>query len=365
MKIPEETSPALSATDLKTTIKHEMAQFKPFILAILNGTSLGIIIALIPAALTSQIIPLFGTNGLTRNLLMMVTVIQSLLPVIAALAVGHAFKFDVLDTAALGFATFVSAGILKPTKTGLTIAGTGAILNVLLVLTVTASFIFVIHKHLGQLRLILEPTLVVLICGSIGLLTLPAMVGIQTIIGQLVSTATTLTPILMGAMLGMIFALLIVSPLSSVGIATAISLTGIGSGAANAGIIVTSFALAAMGVSVNSFGGTIAHFVGSPKIQMANMLAHPVMFIPILTGSGIMGAFAAILGVGGTAFSAGFGLSGLIGPLTALQTTTGTNVGLRVLLAFIILPIILALALKVIFVNQLHLVKPDYLKLPL
>lgn len=72
-----------------------------------------------------------------------------------------------------------------------------------------------------------------------------------------------------------------------------------------------SFTLALMGASVNPIGGTLAHFVGSPKIQMANMLVKPKLFIPTS-----IGAVATMLNIKGTPFSAGFGFSGLVGPLT-------------------------------------------------
>ncbi len=119
----------------------------------------------------------------------------------------------------------------------------------------------------------------------------------------------------------MVFAVLIVSPISSVGIATAISLSGIASGSANLGIVAGSFTLAIMGASVNSLGTTLAHFIGTPKIQMANMLEKPKLFIPVMVNAAIAGAIGAIFNIKGTPMSAGFGFSGLIGPLAAWNET--------------------------------------------
>ena len=68
------------------------------------------------------------------------------------------------------------------------------------------------------------------------------MVAIQDAIGAVVDAATQTAPPVMG-ILHIIFAVLIVSPLSSVGIATAIGLTGIGAGAANTGIVTASIVL--------------------------------------------------------------------------------------------------------------------------
>ncbi len=229
---------------------------------------------------------------------------------------------------------------------------------------ISAGVVVLIHQHLGQLKMVVEPTLILIVGGGIGLMTLPAMTAVQTFVGQLVANATHLTPILMGIVLGIIFGILIVSPLSSVGIATAISLTGTGSGAANAGIVVTSFVLAWFGATVNPLGGTLAHFLGSPKIQMANMLRRPRLFIPVIMGSGLCGGAASWLGMSGTPFSAGFGFSGLIGPLTALQQSHGQLVGLRVLLAFVIIPVIVSVVLKWGFIDGWHLIATDDVRLP-
>ena len=213
--------------------------------------------------------------------------------------------------------------------------------------------------------MILESLLALLIAGGISLLTMPVMIAIQNAIGKVVQAATTMSPLLMGIVLGIIFGVLIVSPISSVAIAMAISLSGIGSGAANAGIVACSFTLAWMGASVNPLGGTLAHFLGSPKIQMANMLEKPKLFIPVIVASGISGLFAAIFKMNGTPFSAGFGFSGLIGPLTAYQPSSGSMLILRVILVFVVIPVICAGLMNFIFVKRSSFIQPDDLKLKL
>lgn len=119
-----------------------------------------------------------------------------------------------------------------------------------------------------------------------------------------------------------------------------------------------------MGARVNPIGGTLAHFVGSPKIQMANLLARPKLFVPLLIAAGISGFFASLMNLCGTPFSAGFGISGLIGPLTALQASSGDLLELRVLLGFFIIPALGAAAMHMLFVRVLHLIDPEELKLP-
>lgn len=339
---------------------------KKFIINVLNGTSLGIVITLIPSALVNQLLPLFSGNAFAQQIGFMTTLSQCALPIVSGFAVGQILKLSTIDAGSIALATFVSAGVVTSSPKGMTIAGTGVILNIILVAFLSTIIVQLTKQRLGHLKMLLQPLLTLIIAGGIGLATLEPLRNVQTYVGELVAYATDLTPILMGALLGIIFAFLIVSPLSSVGIGMAIGLAGVGSGAANAGITVASFTLAAMGSSVNPLGGTLAHFVGSPKIQMANMLTKPKLFIPTSIGAGIMGAIATLLNIKGTAFSAGFGFSGLIGPLTAYSQSDKSILAIIfVLLVFVILPVLLALLLKYIFIQHFGWIKAEDLKLTL
>ncbi|MGL5466149.1 MAG: PTS sugar transporter subunit IIC, partial [Leuconostoc lactis] len=67
-------------------------QIKKFIVDVLNGTSLGIVITLIPSALVSQLLLLFPNSVIAANINFMTTLIQSTLPLVAGFAVGHLLK---------------------------------------------------------------------------------------------------------------------------------------------------------------------------------------------------------------------------------------------------------------------------------
>lgn len=339
---------------------------KQFIVTVLNGISLGIVITLIPSALVSQLVLLCPDNVLAKDISFMTTLIQSALPLVAGFAVGQLFKLSTIDAGAIALATFVSSGVVTKTSTGMVINGTGVILNIVLVVLLATALTRLTTTIFGHFKMLLQPLFVVIVAGGLGLMTLMPLRLVQTLMGTAVAAATHLTPVLMGAVLGAVFAFLVVSPLSSVGIAMAINLSGVGSGAANAGIVVASFTLAAMGARVNPIGATLAHFIGSPKIQMANMLMKPKLFIPTTIGAAIMGMVASILSIKGTPFSAGFGFSGLIGPLTAYTYSDKTlSAGIQIILVFVILPGVLAFALKWLFIDKLHRIQSDDLKLTL
>ena len=193
---------------------------------------------------------------------------------------------------------------------------------------------------------------------------LPYVKNVTTLIGTIVMAFTKLQPLLMGILIGMSFAAMIVSPLSAAGIAIAIGLTGVASGAANLGIAGAGYTLGIMSSSVNGMGTTLAHFIGTPKIQMANMLEKPKLFVPVLCASGLSGLLAAIVNLQGTPSSAGFGFSGLIGPLAAYAKMTpgwGSLILLTVL--YVVYPVALGFFMRWIFIDRLHFVSAEDLRL--
>ena len=111
---------------------------------------------------------------------------------------------------------------------------------------------------------------------------------------------------------------------------------------------------------VNGFGTTIAHFIGTPKIQMANMLKNPRLFLPVIASAGIAGLVGAIFKISGTANSAGFGSAGLIGPMAAYQEMAGGPLAIGfILLLFAGMPILLGFVMRYIFIQKLQFVREE------
>ena len=176
----------------------------------------------------------------------------------------------------------------------------------------------------------------------------------------------TLQPILMCMLIAMTFCILIVSPFTTVGIGLAIGLSGIGSGAANLGICAAGFGLAVAGLKVNSVGTCIAHFIGSPKMSMANVIAKPKILLPMLCSSALLGVLAAVFSIQGTPASAGFGFSGLVGPIYALNLMeNGWTVGniLLVAVIFVVAPIIFNIFFIHVFEKVVQWIQPEDYKL--
>ncbi|MCP0887277.1 PTS sugar transporter subunit IIC [Ligilactobacillus sp. WILCCON 0076] len=333
---------------------------KEFTLNILNGISLGVVVTLVPSALVGQLMKaLTGIFPMATTIIAMTTFTMSLLAAVSGFCVGYLFKFNMIQTSAVAAAAMIGSGVITQTKAGYTLSGTGDVINTAITITLAVIVARFIGDKFKNYTVLLLPTLVIIIAGGLGLVALPFIKMVTTFIGIGVKNLVTLQPILMGALVGVVFAILILSPISSVGIATAISLAGIAAGSANLGIVAGSFTLAIMGSSVNTLGTTLAHFIGTPKIQMANMLEKPFLFIPVIINAAILGALGAIFNIQGTAMSAGFGFSGLIGPLAAWNEMSA-NIGsiLILVILFLLLPIVLGFTAKYIFVQKTKQITP-------
>lgn len=332
---------------------------------VLNGISLGVVVALIPVALVEQLmkalLPFFPAAA---EIITMTTFAMSLLPAIMGFCVGMQFKLNGIQNSSIAIAAMIGSGVMQVENSKFVLQGTGDIINSGVTIAVAVALAIWIGRHLKNYTILLLPLLVIIIAGGIGLLTLPTIKLIATAIGEWIAYLTKLQPLLMGTLMGISFALLIVSPISSVGIATAISLTGIGSGSANLGITAAGFMLAIYGSSVNPLGTTLAHFIGSPKIQMGNLLEKPGLYFPLAINAAILGFLGAVFEIKGTPMSAGFGFSGLIGPLTAWNyLPVNWSNGFLIVLLFLILPIALAYLSRYLFIERLGWFKPQDLQI--
>lgn len=333
---------------------------KDSFIKVLTGMSIGIVVALVPFALLGEISKALGFTTITT----LIGIASRLLSVIMGLCIARQFKFSPIQAGTLAIVTMIGSGAIKITDSGLLLAGLGDVINAGLTASIAVVLILIIGDKLKAYTILLVPTIVIIVVGFIGMKTLPYVSYITGYIGSLVELFSTLQPVIMGILISVTFAFLIISPVSTVGVALAISLSGIGSGAANLGVCAAGFGLAILGSGVNGTGTSLAHFLGSPKMQMANFAKNPKMIVPILVNAAVLGAFAGIFNIQGTPMSAGFGISGLIGPINHLGLAgyTAGNI-IIVILIFVIAPIAIALLTKSLFIKKLGFVEENDYKI--
>lgn len=341
---------------------------KDFFSKLLNGMSIGIVVSLIPNALLGELLKLLIPHfPVLQHLFDITLYVMSLLPVLIGVMVGITFKLTPIQTASVGIAAMVGSGAIQKTADGLfALQGIGIVINTGITAALAVLFVQLIGNRLKGYSILLIPTLSILIPGMIGYTILPFIKFVTGLLGVAIANVTSLQPVLMGAIIAVFFCVIILSPISTVGIATVIMLSGIGSGAANLGIVAAGVGLAIASYKANSLGTALAHVLGSPKIQMRNFFMKPKIAFPMLITAAILGALAGVLNIQGTPYSAGFGLSGLVGPLNYINLADGgwTAKNISIMLStFFILPIVLNLSLIYIFSRKLKMIKPEDYKL--
>lgn len=336
---------------------------KDFTMNILNGVALGVVVSLIPGALLGELSKALGWSfALTAT-----GIAATMMPVVVGVAVAINFKFTPIQIGALGMACVVGSGVARVNPDGgFIFQGSGDVINTGITAAIAALIILLLGEKLKAFTILVIPTIVTVVGGGLGFLILPFVKNLTAMFGQFIATLTELQPIPMTIAIAVMFAMMIVSPIATVGIATAISLSGIASGAANLGICAAGFGLCIAGWKANAIPTSLAHFIGSPKMQMANVVKKPKIMLPVICSAAITGSLAAFLDLQGTPFSAGFGFSGLIGPINALALKAdGWTVGniITTFIAFLVVPVVLGFAFNYLFNEKLGIASADDYKL--
>lgn len=339
-----------------------------FTLKVLNGISIAVVVSLVPQALLGELfkalLPVFP-QGI--NIINMVSFTASMMPLIIGVMVAMQFKLTPIQTAAVGIAAILGSGVATADpEGGFHVQGTGLVINSGLTAAMAVGVVAVIGHRLKNYTILLLSMIVVLVAGGIGsMVTYPAVKVLTQWLGSIVNGATCFQPVLMGLVLAVLFSVMIVSPISTVGIATAIFMEGVSSGTANLGVTAAGFGLMVAGWKVNGFGTSILHVLGSPKVQMANLWSRPVTMLPMMCTAAVVGALGGLLGISGTPISAGFGVSGLMGPLAALNYEgwgwSAANIAIVAVL-FFVLPLVLSIVFSKIF-EKIGWVRPENYKL--
>lgn len=333
----------------------EKTQFKEFFNKVLSGAAIGIVVGLIPGAIFGEIFKALSVYGdIFKTLHSIVIAIQFCVPVLVGMFTAMSFKLGGIHTASVAAASFVGSGVATFKDNVWTMKGTGDLINTILTAAIAVLIIRFYGDRLKNLTIVLIPIVGAVIPGFIGLATLPYVKKITLTIGNIISDFTNLQPLLMMVLIAMCFAVIIVTPLSTVAIAYAISLSGLGSGAANVGIAATVFTLAYASSKVNNNGTTIALFFAGPKILMANYLQNPIMTIPLAINAAVTGFFGYLFQIQGTTASAGFGITGLAGPINAysfMDSTPLVKIGILII-QYLVVPLGIAVITHTVFTKM-------------
>lgn len=200
-----------------------------------------------------------------------------------------------------------------------------------------------------------------------------------TELGNFIAWAASLSTVsaaVTGLIVSVVMGVALTLPISSAAIGISIGLSGVAAGAAVVGCCCQMMGFAAMSFRENRWGGYVAQGLGTSMLQIPNVFKKPVLFVPPIISSAILGTLSVFLpngaGIGlfATRTGSGMGTAGLVGPIDMLFEMIGTqgcNVGLTILwvvLFCFVLPALLTLAVCELF-RKLNIVKYGDLTLKL
>lgn len=338
---------------------------KQFLYNVLSGVAIAIVAGLIPNAILGELFKLFAPKySIFATLLQIVESIQFTVPILVGTLIAMRFKLSPLATAVVASSAFVGSGVAQFKDGVWVIAGVGDLINTMITAAIAVFLILIVGERFGSLTLIILPTFVGVIASLIGVLMLPYIKMITTGIGNLVNSFTELQPVLMSMLIALVFSFIIISPISTVATALAIGISGLAAGSASLGIVACEGVLVAGTLKINRAGVPITIFLGGVKMMIPNMVRHPIILLPIFTNALITGLVGAFIGIGGTKESAGFGIIGLIGPISAykfMEHSIMLNL-VFVFIAFFLVPFLMGYLINVFYMKVLKLYDREIFK---
>lgn len=323
----------------------------------LTGISIGVVVALMPSSIFHQLFLALGLTSIANIL----SVTTSFMCFSIGVGVAYQFKLDFIAGISLAFVSMIASQAIQFETDAVYLKGTGDIINAMFIMVLGLLIIRFFPKRLYFYRLILLPALIILIAGSVSLISYDFTSLLSLTLGKWIMQIMHLQPLIMSCLIAVCFGVIIVSPISSVAIALIVGLTGTSAAAASVGISTIAMYLAIASFKENGIGSSIAIFIGSPKLMMSNFLSKPKILFPGMLASIIVGSLAYFWGFQGTSMSAGFGSSGLVGLIANLDVKGYTlNNFVLTILGFIIIPFIFSMILYLVFMKLRFINSKDF-----
>ena len=218
-----------------------------------------------------------------------------------------------------------------------------------------------------KVDIIVTPFVSILSGSIVGLLIGPSISEFMVWIGSLVNYNVEQNPIVGGIMVSVLMGMILTLPISSAAIGVSLQLSGLAAGAATVGCCANMIGFAVASYRENKVGGLIAQGIGTSMLQVPNILKKPIIWLPAIMTSAILGPISTTLIVmTNNAVGSGMGTAGLVGPIMSYQTmvaTEGVVVTLvKIAIMYFILPAILSLVISNIM-REKNIIKDGDMKL--
>ena len=357
----EEVAEEIVQPEVKPNSEKPIKKVGRFFIDSFNGMAHGLFATLIIGVIIAQIAALFPENSIVKDVLTTIsTAVKLLMGVGIGLGIAKGLKLDGIKLLCVAIAGGVCAFMQNPDGFG----ANADPLSIYLVVIVTYLVVKYCWFKSSPVDIIIIPLLSCLVSGVLTMLVADYVKLLTSGLGQLINKATELQPIPMGIVISTVMGMCLTAPISSAAIAISIGLEGLAAGAATVGCCVQMLGFAVMSRKDNNIGKVISVGIGTSMLQFKNILRRPVIWLPTIIVSAILGPVAtSVIHLTSTAVGAGMGTSGLVGIIQAFESM-GYSVpsALSIVGLCIVAPIVLVWILDLIF-RKLNWIKPQDLNI--
>lgn len=314
----------------------------------LSGMALGLFSTLIIGTIIAQIGTLIG--GPVGSYLKAISNVAKTLTG-AGIGVGVACKFKEGPLVTVSAAVAGMIGAFPAAPEAITLGAPGEPLGAFV-----AAYVAIEVGHLvaGKTKVDILVTPLISICAgaAIGLFVGPYITDFMKWLGGLVNVNVEQSPIFGGIIVSVLMGMILTLPISSAAIGISMGLTGLAAGAATIGCCCQMVGFAVASYRENKVGGLIAQGVGTSMLQIPNIVRRPIIWIPAIVSSAILGPVAsAVLHMVSTPVGSGMGSAGFVGQIAAFGAMTEAGMStwmalLQIAIMHFILPALLTLVVS-------------------
>lgn len=317
--------------------KQEAGFLNNTLVKILNGMALGLMASLVTGVILKQI----GTYLNIQELIMFGQVAQYMMGPAIGAGVALSLEAPPLGVFASVVCGMLGAGTIKYGGSSYILASGEPVGS----LAASVAGALASKAVFGKTKcdIIVVPGITIIAGGVISIFASPYISRFMMLIGNIINKSTNLNPLPMGILVALIMGIIITSPISSAAVAISLGLSGLSAGAATIGCACHMVGFAVAGYKDNGFNGLISHGLGTSKLQMANSIKNPLILVPPMVASVILGGVgAAVFKMENNKIGAGMGTSGLVGQFTTFEVM-GEKSLIPMLLLHFIFPAVIAL----------------------
>ena len=178
---------------------------------------------------------------------------------------------------------------------------------------------------------------------------------------DIIVAPTEQRPFIMGIVVSVVMGMVLTLPISSAALGIILNLSGLAAGAATIGCCCNMVGFAVASYRENKFGGLVAQGLGTSMLQVPNIMRHPLIWLPVIFSSAILGPVSTILAnMQNNATGSGMGSAGLVGQITTYQTMIAYDdpklVIIKIILLHFVLPAVITLFFSEVF-RKANLIK--------